>query len=662
MANERVLVIEDSVEHNQFVVDYVLKPNEYQALVAYDGQEGLNIALSEHPDLILLDMNLPKLNGLEVLDALNEQAINIPVIVMTFHGSEKLAVQVFRLGVKDYVLKPFKVAELLDAIERALMEVRLRKERDELTERLLASNQALEQRIRELNTLFGIGKSVTAWQSQEWLLSRLVEAAVYLTKAEESALLLVDPKTNELYVPAARGIDDRVVHLIRLKVEETVSGQVITTGQPMILGDEAQLMSDLGYPVSASMYVPLKVRDRVLGVLNVNNRQTGRDFDNHDLSLLSTLADYTSISLENDHLLQQAESEQTKLSTVLNRIQEAVFVIDDETEQVILVNNAFRSTFGLDDVRSDGYDVRELIDNTPLTKFIGQAALDEEYRGEITLDDGRIFTAIITPILGFGRAVILQNVTHFRSIDQIKTNFIANLSHDLRSPLISLKGYTDMLNMVGPLNEKQTIFAKRIGSGIDKIIALVDDLVDLSKIDAGIELDATVVNVNQLAVEVVSELQERAGRKRQQLVYHAPSQPAFVVSDPLRLRQVLVNLVDNALKYTPENGQISTLVQVSDSQVLFKIEDNGLGIPANDLPFVFDKFFRVENEDRYEIPGIGLGLAFCRSVIEKSGGTIWVESDFQKGSTFTFTLNAAPANAPDLNNTSALDSTIVPTQ
>jgi two-component system NtrC family sensor kinase len=178
MTNERVLVIDDSPENSQFVVEYVLKPNGYQALTASDGQEGLEMAVAQQPDLILLDMSMPKMDGLAVLKALKEQQVTIPVIMMTFHGSEMLAVQVFRLGVKDYVVKPFEVAELLEAMEWALTEARLRRERDQLTARLLKSNEQLEQRVRELNTLFGIGKSVTSLQDQNQLLSRLVEAAV----------------------------------------------------------------------------------------------------------------------------------------------------------------------------------------------------------------------------------------------------------------------------------------------------------------------------------------------------------------------------------------------------------------------------------------------------------------------------------------------------
>jgi two-component system NtrC family sensor kinase len=120
MANERVLLIENSTQTIDFIINYILKPNNYKTLVAQDGEVGLKMAIEQRPDLILLDLNMPKLTGIEVLDALNSQNIKIPVIVMTFHGSETLAVQAFRLGIKDYILKPFTLTEMLQAIEQAL--------------------------------------------------------------------------------------------------------------------------------------------------------------------------------------------------------------------------------------------------------------------------------------------------------------------------------------------------------------------------------------------------------------------------------------------------------------------------------------------------------------------------------------------------------------
>ncbi|NJN97840.1 MAG: response regulator [Anaerolineales bacterium] len=648
MANECVLVVDDSYQNVEFLKDYVLKPNGYQVLAARDGAAGLKLALDQRPDLILLDNNMPKMSGMEVLEALNEHQANIPVIMMTFHGSETLAVQSFRLGVKDYVLKPFQISEMLQSIERALAEARLRRERDELTGRLVKSNQQLEQRLKELNTLFGIGKSVTSLLDQDKLLSRLVEAAVYLINAEEGSLLLIDDKTNELYMVAARGIDERMARSFRLRVEDSLAGEVITSGQPLVLSGADLTKIKTSYLVRSVMYVPLRIKGRVSGVLSVDNRQQQRDFTNHDLRLLSALADYAAISVENAKLFNQAESERAKLATVLSEIAEPVVVITGRDDRIAVANTAFRRAFDLGVVVAEGRPLRELIQNKALLELIAVAPVTgSSHKREIPLADGRIFYATLTPIPDVGQAVIMQDITHFKELDRMKSDFVSTVSHDLRAPLTSVKAYAQMLEMAGDLNDKQNLFMHRIVKATDHIAALVTDLLDLSRIEAGLDLEMTVVDLDGLASELVAELQEQATGQRQQLVYHSPGQPARVLGSPLRLKQVMANLTGNALKYTPAGGQIRVIVRLNDNQVVLKVEDNGLGIPPADLPFVFDKFYRVKTDDRADIQGTGLGLAICKSIIEKCGGSIWVESQYRQGSSFTFTLPlAAPPPTP----------------
>jgi signal transduction histidine kinase len=151
----------------------------------------------------------------------------------------------------------------------------------------------------------------------------------------------------------------------------------------------------------------------------------------------------------------------------------------------------------------------------------------------------------------------------------------------------------------------------------------------------------TLVDIGQLAVQVVADFQEQAHRKQQQLICLSPGDPAPVIANETRLRQVMNHLVDNALRYTQEKGQISTIVQVEDKQVICKVEDNGYGIPPADLPFVFDKFFRVKDGEQAASQGKGLGLALCKSIIESYNGQIWAESQPDQGSIFMFTLPIA---------------------
>ena len=146
MSGETILVVDDRDDSLQFLTEYILQPNGYKHITAKDGVRGLELALSENPELIIMDLKMPRMTGLEVLAALRERAVDVPVILMTFHGSEETAVQAFRLGARDYIIKPYETTEMLQAIDRALSEVRLRKERDQLTEGLMKVNRQLERR------------------------------------------------------------------------------------------------------------------------------------------------------------------------------------------------------------------------------------------------------------------------------------------------------------------------------------------------------------------------------------------------------------------------------------------------------------------------------------------------------------------------------------
>lgn len=306
MATECILVIDDSADIRHFLREDVLEPAGYVVLTAPDGQSGLERALAERPDLIILDMNMPRMTGFEVLEALQKSEISIPIILMTFYGSESVAVQAFRLGVKDYIRKPFEVKEVLQAIERALNENRLQQEREVLLRRLETTNEQLEQRITELTTLYAVGQSVTSLLDQDKLLNRVLEAAIYMAGADEGWLLLVDEETQELYLRAAQGMGERQARGFRIRIEDSLVGSVVRTGEPLMATSspesEEGLKVKTGYLVGSLLYAPLKVKGRVIGVLGVANRTANRRFGQDNLFRLTSLADYAVIAIENARL------------------------------------------------------------------------------------------------------------------------------------------------------------------------------------------------------------------------------------------------------------------------------------------------------------------------------------------------------------------------
>jgi signal transduction histidine kinase/CheY-like chemotaxis protein len=303
MAGEKVLVIDAKKDAVQLMTESVLRPHGYSYIVANDGEEGFRLALKKEPDLIITDLRTPRMSGLEILEALQAEERDIPVILMALHGSEETAVQALRLGAKDYVIKPFKVREMLEAIDRALIEKRL------ISKGMKDVDQQLKRRVKELNILYSVGQSVTSLLDLEKVLNRIVEAAVFVTGAEEGSLMLVDKDTGELYLRAARNLGEKFARGFRLKVEHSIAGHVVKTGKPILQStqDEETLKVKTGYLVKSLVNVPLKAKDEVIGMLAVNNKISPRPFTDNDVYLLSALADYATIAIVNAQLYEQTK-------------------------------------------------------------------------------------------------------------------------------------------------------------------------------------------------------------------------------------------------------------------------------------------------------------------------------------------------------------------
>lgn len=295
MAREYILVVDDGADMRDLVIRHVLQPNDYQYKEAEDGLAAFEIISTDPPDLIVLDLQMPRLDGVGLLKKMSAAQINIPVVLMTFYGSEEIAIEVFRLGVRDYVIKPFTEEEMLEAIERALILTRLRNEHDSLTEQLMLANQELAQKVDELETLFRIGKVVASLADEETIVHRLLEAVKYLTGIQNAELLLLDQDQSSLVCRAVHSEDG--VQFINQVVDNDLAWQSldaanITKGRPYI----DQINQTKFVPVC----VPLIIGQAAMGVLVVNLPEGHAN--KHRLNVLQALADYGAIGLERAQL------------------------------------------------------------------------------------------------------------------------------------------------------------------------------------------------------------------------------------------------------------------------------------------------------------------------------------------------------------------------
>lgn len=333
MANETILVIDDSHDNRLFLAKYILEPAGYRVITAPDGASGLKRVTTDRPDLLLLDLQMPGMNGVEVIRALRERNLPIPVILMTFHGSEETAIQVFRLGVKDYIIKPFTPEEILACVENALIESRLRKERDALTNRLVLANKGLERRLRELNALAGIGRAVTALMETEELLCRVIEGAVYLVRGDQGYIILRHPEDNQLYIHAVKDNQLGRASPMSRRTDDMLAKMVIRARKPALVTREQERLA-LPDGVTAALYTPLITGQQTIGAIGITSRQADRRFSANDRSLLGAVADYAAVSLENTRLFRELEAAKEREKQELRRIFQT-YVAPSVVERVI---------------------------------------------------------------------------------------------------------------------------------------------------------------------------------------------------------------------------------------------------------------------------------------------------------------------------------------
>jgi signal transduction histidine kinase len=233
----------------------------------------------------------------------------------------------------------------------------------------------------------------------------------------------------------------------------------------------------------------------------------------------------------------------------------------------------------------------------------------------------------------------MRDITQFKELDALKSEFVSTVSHDLRSPLTLIHGYATMLQMVGELNDQQANYASKIVSGIENMSRLVTNLLDLGRIEAGVGLKLELVPVRDVAEQAASALQHQATQRQVavNVVFPENLEP-IVEADAALLQQALQNLVENAIKYTEAGGRVEIGFDVQGENVVLFVKDNGIGIAPVDQSRLFERFYRVARRGAMQPKGTGLGLAIVKSIAERHGGRVWVESQLGKGSKFYFSI------------------------
>jgi len=335
--------------------------------------------------------------------------------------------------------------------------------------------------------------------------------------------------------------------------------------------------------------------------------------------------------------LQKRVDELQRLDTVFEHIQDGVIILDEKAN-IILINPAACRDFGLwQDDSFKGRPISEVVPHPDIKILLNENIKNPLPHNEIIFEDGRVLSAQCASIPLIGVAITMQDITYLKQIDRLKNEFVNTVSHDLRSPLTAILGYVDLLDRVGPVNDQQHEFIHRVQNSVQSITTLVNDLLELGRIEAGFDTQKEVVPLEGIIRYSLETVSMQITDKKLKLDLNLPEEIPQMRGNPIRLRQVFDNLIGNAIKYTPENGAITIDVEVQNDQVILRITDTGPGIPPADQPHIFEKFYRASNVPK-GVGGTGLGLAIVKSIIDNHQGRIWVESLLGQGSAFTVVL------------------------
>ncbi|PQV64502.1 two-component system, OmpR family, phosphate regulon sensor histidine kinase PhoR [Abditibacterium utsteinense] len=513
----------------------------------------------------------------------------------------------------------------------------------------------------------------------EQTLKRLMQRISMLVQAEKCVFLLHDKERGELVArPPALGFSREQLRALRVPLDDGVAARAFLHGEPVVVDDATTLdAADKPWLVALDarnlIAYPLVLERRdeqerladkqTVGVFLVVNKRGNVAFSPEDLRLLSVMARQVTAVIADAQIYLQLTEEKEQLQATLQSLGSGVVMVES-TGHISLVNSAARALFGLEEGEGIGVRYDEVIEEEPIRKLLfdavkggkeGGVEIDIESHGD---HEPRIYQAQTAFVRGerngfpavLGVVMIFNDITEIRNVERMKTAFVSTVSHELRTPLTSIKGFVSTLlqDTEGYFDaESRQEFYEIIDTECDRLRRLIDDLLNVSRIESGRALQMNWSLFEPLAVvEKVMQAQRSYTDKHHLMLDYSGEVPKLL-GDSDKFDQILTNLLSNAIKYSPKGGEVRVVVDLTEHDLFMRISDQGIGIPRDKLPRIFEKFERIDNRDTRQAGGTGIGLFLVKHLVEQHQGEIKVESEIGKGSTFIVRLPLRPQIALD---------------
>lgn len=587
-------------------------------------------------------------------------------------ASLRSTIQILRAQVSSQQVDPAYFNRQLDKFEALLR-------------RLLAERSQQPERYRALHE---VSKALGSSLDLQTVLNQVMDAIIQLTGAERGFLMLTDDDGN-LTVKAARNFDQQTLSDKEFRFSRTVANQVIDTAAPILTTNASEdprfagQRSIVVQSLRGIMATPLRARDRVIGVIYVDSRAATGLFSEADLDTMEAFSAQASIALENALLFSETDEalnrrvqqlrQLRRIDLILSETMDIQQVTAHALEWALRLGEASGGCLGLlanDHVLVNQVQALDIAAGAPLQTHFPQVEDVCRSRQTLMTPDTLILpmlhdqqvTGIVVLIRDSGAfsdeqrdllervmtraAISVENARLYSAVqaaDRAKSEFVSVVAHDLKAPMTSIRGYADLLMMEEDISDEQRGYVQQIISTVDRMVTLVQDLSDISRIESGhFYMENALIPVDWVTQTIHDTVMpEISARDHTYVQEIAPDLPPLWV-DYYRIVQVLTNLVSNATKYTPNGGTITLRAWQEGNRVAFSVADTGIGMTPEEVAMLGTRFWRSTNKFTRSQPGTGLGFAITRSLVEQIGSRIEIESAPGKGSRFTFSVPTTP--------------------
>ncbi len=544
----------------------------------------------------------------------------------------------------------------------------------------------LGDRVMQLRSLQEGIKTINSAVALESLLAMIVANASQVLRGARCSVALLDETAGEVVTLAASGVSPQNLWGSRFPVGKGVAGWVVANAAPALIGDVSrdERYIRLGQvPVQSIISVPLMSDGKAIGALSATSTELNA-FSPDDLNLLAAFADQAAIAVkkarlyedlarekrQTEQIYRSVQEKSNELEAVLRGIGDGVLVTDTDLN-LVMMNPIATRIFGVEDDPLLGRPLSDTVGHRELMDVMREALAEpgkpiiREIRVPMTREHPEmIYQALATTVPGAageprGVVTVLRDITSQKQLEQMKSNFLSVVSHELKTPLHSIKGFVDIILMgkTGRINDLQRDFLTTVREQTDQLQNLITELLEFSRLESGqIRLRIEEVSFAEIAARVAEKLSPQAQEAQIALEMTIPPDFATVEADATRMEQVLTNLVDNAIKFTPAGGRIVISGEDLGDRVLISVADTGIGIPPAERERVFERFYQVDSGATRPYRGTGLGLSICKHIVEHHRGRIWVEGAEPQGSVFKFILPKRLEGGRDLS----LDFTTLP--